>query len=64
MTIKTIEIRVIEMTMSEQNALWDAEAPKEVCGHKLIMWNTYDGHNQMCLQIGAEEVWMEVETVG
>ena len=42
---------VIEMTHDEENALYDTPwTERFVCGKKVLIWNTSDGHNFMQLE--------------
>lgn len=50
MKLGTKVIHVIIMTQDEENALYDAPAPRYVEGKKILFWNTSDGHNAMRLE--------------
>jgi hypothetical protein len=49
-------IDVIEMTVEEENTLWDAWAMGK--NHDIIDWETSDGHNK--IQLAGEDFYRPV----
>jgi hypothetical protein len=68
MKISKVEHEVIEMSVAEENALWqewrDHFINKQevyVCGHLLMDWDTNDGNNLLLLDRNGVAQWLSIQ---